>query len=329
MRTPEYDAIIIGGSAAGLSTAQSLGRARRRTIVLDDGSARNRFASHMHNVLGHDGLPPAELAARGREEAARYGVEFRAATVASVRDLTGSAPAQPGAASLEVLLTDGSTLAARAVVVASGVTDELAPIPGLAERWGDTVLHCPYCHGWEVRDRPIGVIPSSPAGLHLARLVRQWSADLVVFAAGLGELDDDARGDFAARGVELVESAVVAVEDGDAAGVTVRTADGGAFELAAVFTNSAMSPRADMLEPLGLEFTEGLMGTSIAVDAMGLTSHPRVWAAGNVANPAASVPMCAAAGTLAGAAANHALVEDDYAAAPPPCRFCATRACYR
>jgi thioredoxin reductase len=163
-----WDAIVIGAGAAGLSAAQALGRSLRRTLVIDAGRPRNRFASHMHNVLGHDGTPPAELVARGREEAEAYGVEFRAASVLAVRD-GAEAGAVSGAGSesagsprtVRLELEGGETLEARALVVATGLRDVLPPIPGLAEHWGSGVLHCPYCHGWEVRRQRLAVLTTS------------------------------------------------------------------------------------------------------------------------------------------------------------------------
>lgn len=176
-----WDAIVIGGGAAGLSAALLLGRARRRTLVVDAGEPRNRFAAHMHGVLGNEDSP-LDLVRRGRAEAGAYGVAFREAAVAAVRE---------DGDRLTVVLDDGSEESTRAIVVASGISDDLAAIPGLAERWGTSVLHCPYCHGWEVRDRRLAVLASSPASLHQAKMVRQWSDQVVLFSAGLGALDTE------------------------------------------------------------------------------------------------------------------------------------------
>lgn len=308
-----WDAVVIGAGAAGLSAAQALGRSLRRTLVIDAGSPRNRFAAHMHNVLGHDGVPPSKLAARGRAEAERYGVEFREGsvlerTVAAVRD--GS-----DAVEVEVELASGELLSARALVVATGVSDVLPELPGLAEHWGTGVLHCPYCHGWEVRGERIAVVTTSPMGIHQARMLRQWTDRLTVFTAGMGEVDETAAREFAARGVKLVSEAVTGVA-GDGTRVTaVRTADGEEHPCDAVFAVGAMVPGDAFLSGLGLERSETPMGSFVVVDPMGRTSHPRVWAAGNVVNAGASVPMAMGAGTMAGAAANAALVDEDFALA--------------
>ena len=312
-RPETWDAVVIGGSAAGLSAAQALGRALRRTLVIDAGSPRNRFAAHMHNVLGHDGTPPSELVARGREEAACYGVAFREAAVRAVRDGDGAAGSAPA---LRIELDDGDALAARAVIVATGVSDELPAIPGLAEHWGSGVLHCPYCHGWEERGGRLAVLTTSPLGLHQAKLLRQWSDDLTVFTAGLGELDAETEALLLARGVRLVAEPVAEVR-GDGSRVSaVRTVTGEEYAVDAIFTASETVPRDDFLDGLGLRRAEAAGSAPVlAVDAMGRTSHPRIWAAGNVVTPFAPVPMVMGAGTLAGAVVNAALVEEDFALA--------------
>jgi len=313
----QNDVIVIGGGPAGLSAALMLGRARRSVTVVDAGSPRNRFAAHMHGVLGHEGAPPRDLLARGRSEAERYGIRFHGGTVSRVREEAGR---------VEVVLEAGDTLMARALAVATGITDDLPDVPGLAERWGESVLHCPYCHGWEVRDRRLGVLMTSPAGLHQARLVRQWSDRVVVFTAGAGELDAETRRSLRARGTVLEDAAVVEVL-GDGSAVTgVVTADGRTIPLDAVFTAGVPRPHDGFLEGLGLARAEAFGADLLAVDATGRTSSPRIWAAGNVVHPPANVPMSMGAGSSVGAAVNAALMEDDdrralaLAAATPPSR---------
>ncbi len=301
---PDLDVIILGGGIAGLSAAQLLGRARRRTLVIDAGKPRNRTASHVHGVLGHDGTPPADLLARGRDEASGYGVgviEARAVAVEATDD------------DITVVTDDGARRTARALLVATGASDVLPAVAGLSERWGAGVLHCPYCHGWEVRDRRLGVLATSPRSLHQAQLVRQWSADVTLFTADLGPLsiDDDLR--LRARGIRLVPQRVVEIV-GDGPDVTgVRLADGTMLALDAVFTGGDLTPHDDVLAGLDLPRVDSPTGSVIEVDAAGRTAHPRIWAAGNVVTPMASVPMSMAAGATAGAAVNAALVDEDVA----------------
>ncbi|WP_439593392.1 NAD(P)/FAD-dependent oxidoreductase [Microbacterium sp.] len=297
-----WDAIIIGGGAAGLSAAQMLGRSRRRTLVVDAGSPRNRFAAHMHGVLGQDGTAPLDLIARGREELAAYGVAWLEASVRRVDE---------HAAGVAVALDDGSIEHARALVVATGITDELPDVPGLAERWGTSVLHCPYCHGWEVRDRRLGVLLVSPHQMHQAQLLRQWSEDVVVFAAIPLEHAFERR--LRARGVEIVTDAVAEVR-GDGATLTeVRLENGTVHAVDALFTMGAARPHDDFLAHLGLDRTDTPVGSFLAVDPTGRTSSPRIWAAGNVVNPMANVPLSMGAGAMVGGAVNGALVDEDFA----------------
>lgn len=301
-----WDAIVVGGGAAGLAAALMLGRARRRTVLVDAGLPRNRFAAHMHGVVGMEGLDPAELLRRGRDEVAIYGVTVLDGTVAY---------ADADADRVRVELADGAVLTARALIVATGLVDELPEIDGIRPRWGRTVLHCPYCHGWEVRDRRLGVIVTSALGLHQAQLVRQWSPDLTVFVAGDGLVDSESAARLASRGVRVIDDAAVAlVGDGDELRA-VRTASGAEIGIDAVFVAATARPADGFLAGLDLRRTTTPFGEFIEADPTGRTSNARVWAAGNVTNPGANVPIAIAAGTFAGAMVNMALVEEDFDAA--------------
>lgn len=310
MTNTHYDAVVLGAGAAGLSAAQALGRSLRRTLVIDAGAPRNRFASHMHNVLGLDGTPPLELVARGRAEAEVYGVEFTEGTVSAV---TGH-----GDVTLELAPDQQGTvrrIETRALIVATGASDTLPDVPGLADYWGSTVLHCPYCHGWEVRGSRLAVLAASPLALHQATLIRQWSEHLTVFSAALGELAPDIARALQVRGTVIEPSPVTEVL-GDGARVTgIRTANGADHEIDAIFTMGAVTPHDGFLAGLNLARTETPVGDFLTVDPGGRTSHPRIWAAGNVVNPMATVPIAMGAGAQAGGSANYALVELDVAAA--------------
>lgn len=311
--TTPWDTIIIGGGAAGLSAALMLGRARRRVLVIDSGAPRNRYADHMHAVLGHEGVEPTELLRIGRADASSFGVEFLDASVARVSDGAPGADSDPTA--LTVTTGDDTVHTTRTVIVATGMTDRLPDIPGLAEYWGKSVLHCPYCHGWEVRDRRIGVLATGAASLHQVQLVRQWTDQVVLFAALIEPLDAATRTRLDARDIRIIDQSVTEVlSDGDTL-TGVRLDDGTVIEIDAIFTGGAPEPHDRMLEPLGLHRADGPMGNLIAVDTVGLTSNPSVWAAGNVVNPAANVPVAMGAGSFAGAAANAALVAQDFDAA--------------
>lgn len=297
----EWDALIIGGGVAGLSAAQILGRSRRRTLVIDAGSPRNRFALHTHGVLGHDEVDPGALLAKGRAEAGAYGVEIVAGSVASLSDEGDR---------IRVEREDGTVDMARAVVIASGIQDHLPDVPGLEDQWGKTVLHCPYCHGWEVLGKRLAVLATSPMSIHQIQLVRQLSDTVTAFTAAAGPLSDDIAARFTARGIQVVPAAVSHVQSGEH-GLGVVTDDGAETVVDAIFTAG---------EPvLLIAFADGLdlaradtPGAPLMVDMMGATSHPRIFAAGNIISPFANVPVSMGTGSMAGAGVNARLTDEDF-----------------
>ncbi|MBB1030197.1 NAD(P)/FAD-dependent oxidoreductase [Dietzia sp. SLG310A2-38A2] len=312
-----WDAIVVGGGAAGLSAALMLGRARRRVLVVDAGEPRNRFAAHMHGVLGHEGVDPLELLRRGREELRQYDVTVRPGSVTVVRDSgVDDAGKDDGGAGLTVEFADAAPATARALVVASGQTDELPDIPGLREFWGTSVLHCPYCHGWEVRGSRIAVLGTSAMSTHQAQLVRQWTDDLVFLTAGIDESgngpDAEVAARLRARGVRLESTPVDRVLSTDGRLSGVRLDDGREIALDAIFAAPVARPHDQFLDGLTLERATNPMGTALAVDQFGATGHPRIWAVGNVANPGATVPVSMAAGSMAGGMVNMMLVNEDF-----------------
>lgn len=310
-RSQIWDVAIIGGGVAGLSAALMLGRARRKVVVIDHLLPRNRFASHMHGVLGHENTPPMTLIRQGREEAAQYGVQFLTGAVQSVDDSAG-----PDRLAIS-LTDDGDPLTARAVIVATGITDVLPDIPGLAERWGRSVLHCPYCHGWEVADQRLAVLATSPAGIHQAQLIRQWSDDVTLFTADQITVDDEMATRLAARGVRIIDLPVVEVLGHDDHVTGIRTADGRVTDIDAIFTAGAPYPHDDFLAHLDLGRSElpYASATFLTTDHTGQTSHPRIWAVGNIVNPMANVPMAMSSGAFAGSYVNGVLIDDEFTTA--------------
>ena len=296
----QWDVIIIGAGPAGLQAAQMLGRSRRRVLVIDGESGRNRFAAHMHGVLGHDGKSPAQLRAEGRAEAEAYGVVFRTGSVDAVTRVGD-------AVRVEVA---GEAFEARALIVATGVRDDLPAVPGLAERWGQSVLHCPFCHGWEVRDRCLAVIATSPMSAHQAEMVSGLSARVTFFSAGV-ELAGEARARLAANGVRIVDERVEAVEGSGSEIAGVRVAGGELIDVDAIFTGGTLVPLDQFLGGLGLARAESPVGSFLAVDHAGRTSDERIWAAGNVVSPMANVPMSMGAGAMTGSAVQGALIGWD------------------
>lgn len=305
--TERYEVVVVGGGAAGLSAALVLGRARRRTLVVDAGEPRNAPAAHMQGYLSRDGMSPAEFLAVGREEIARYGVELvrdRAVDVTRDGDFT-------------VALASGRSVRARRLVVATGLRDELPDVPGVAERFGNDVLHCPYCHGWEVRDGAFGVLATTPLSVHQALMVSQWSKDVTFFLHEVAESDlsDDDLRRLAAAGVKVVPGAVagLVVEDDRLTGV--RLADGTVHAREVVFTTPRAVPQTGLLQKLGADFQDTPFGSYPVVDPTGLTSVPGVWAAGNAMGFAEQVINAASGGYRAGAFINGELLMADLDAA--------------
>ncbi|MFI7277009.1 FAD-dependent oxidoreductase [Streptomyces sp. NPDC049879] len=306
-----YDVVVIGGGAAGLSGAVALGRARRSVLVIDDGTPRNAPADGVHTLLGHEGVSPLALLAAGREEAARYGAEIVPAHVATA----GRTPD-----GFHVVLADGTAVAARRLLVASGLTDELPGVPGLADRWGREVLHCPYCHGWEVRDQPIGVLGTGPLSVHQALMWRQWTDDLTLFRHAMPELTDEQAEQLDARGITVVHERVTGLTVADDRLTGVALADGAVVPCAALAVTPLFTARAAFLDGLGITPVEReregqVVGTVVPVDETGATPVPGVWAAGNVTTPSQQVVGAADAGVRAGAAVNADLTAEETAAA--------------
>jgi thioredoxin reductase len=311
----ENDVVVVGGGAAGLSAALVLGRARRRVVVVDSGQPRNAPAAHMQGFLGSDGLPPSELLARGRAEVTAYGVQLVDGTVTGLEAYDATPGSRFSRRGFTVTLADGSTLQTRTVLVTTGLRDEVPDIPGVRERWGRDLLHCPYCHGHEVRDQPLGVLAGSPATtaetLAHAHLVRQWSHDVVFFANG-ATLTAAQREQLVARAIGVVDDPVVSllVEDDRLTGVVVE--GGRVVPRAAVFVRPQFVPHDGLLVDVGCVVGENGW---VQVDSAGATSVPGIWAAGNATNPRAQVITAAGEGSAAAIALNNSLVEEDLSAA--------------
>jgi thioredoxin reductase len=311
-KTDRYDVVVVGGGAAGLSGALALGRARRTVLVVDAGDPRNAPAGHVHNYLGREGTPPGELLAIGRAEVAAYGVEVRGARVnVASRDDAG----------FELALDDGSAVHARRLLVTTGLTDVLPDVPGLADRFGRDVLHCPYCHGFEVRDRAVGIVASNAFAVHGALLWGQWSDDVTLFLDGRPAPSAEDAEKLAARGVVVVPDALaeVVVEDDRLTGVRLRSGELVRREVlvaAPRFVANSELLSSLGLDPVAQELDGEVFGYAVpAVDPTGRTAVPGVWVAGNVTDLRAQVISAAAGGLNAGAMINMDLIEEETAAA--------------
>ena len=299
-----YDVVVVGGGAAGLGGALMLGRSRRSVLVIDAGEPRNAPASGVHGFLTRDGTDPAALLRVGREEVRGYGARVVDGRVASAESVDGG---------FIVTQEDGGRVGARRLLVTTGLVDELPDVPGVRERWGRDVLHCPYCHGWEVRERPIGVLASGPTAVHQALLFRQLTEDLTLFLHTAPEPTGEEAEQLAARGITVVRGEVASLEVREDRLTGVRLQSGEVIPRVAVVVGPRFAARAGMLAGLGLGTTAhpSGMGEHVESDAMGLTAVPGVWVAGNVTEPTAQVLASANAGVMAGAAINADLVAED------------------
>jgi thioredoxin reductase (NADPH) len=267
----------------------------------------------VHNYLGRDGVPPGELLAAGRAEVAGYAGEVVSGRVTSARR-------QEDGTDITVVLDDGQEVRARRLLLATGLIDELPDVPGVRDRWGRDVLHCPYCHGWEVRDQAIGVLGGGPMAVHQALMWRQWSADVTLFRHTGPAPSPEAAEQLAARGIRVVDGEVAGLAvTGDALS-GVRLTSGEVVARQAVVVAPLFAAREDLLAGLGLELvdleTNGhVIGRHVAADPTGASAVPGVWVAGNVADPRAQVISAAAAGLNAGAMINADLIAEDTALA--------------
>ena len=298
------DALIVGGSFAGLSAALMLARARRSVLVIDSGLPRNRFAAHSHGVLGMDGIAGSDLLRQAKAQLLDY---------PTVRWLSDTATAAQATADGFVVTTaGGETCAARKLLLATGIRDELPALPGLAERWGSSVIHCPYCHGYEVGGGAIGLLGGHAMSTRMAGLLAEWG-QVTLFAYGMA-IEPDELAMLQRRGVRLEWEQVVGLE-GDAPQLSgARLADGRHVDLRALFVTARQHMGSALVEQLGCALEESPIGVLVQVDAQKQTSVPGVYAAGD-ASVVGNITLANAEGVRAGISLHHALVAEDGAVA--------------
>ena len=295
----QYEVIVVGGGHAGLAAAMPLARARRRVLVIDAGRPRNRYAAHSHGFFGMDGWAPADML----DEASR-----QLATYPSVQLLPGEVvQALTDGDGFALALADGRRLGAQRLVLATGVADELPAIPGLRERWGRSVVHCPYCHGYEFDRGALGVLATQASSMHQALLVPDWGPT-TYFSQGAYEPDAEQAQQLAARGVAIERSPVVAMLGTPDTLSGVRLEDGRELPLSGLFVAPTIRPVDSLAEQLGCEYEPGAWGPLLRVDAFKRTTVAGVYAAGDAASAMASVSLAVAAGTLAGVGAHQSLL---------------------
>jgi thioredoxin reductase len=296
----DHDVIVVGGSIAGLSAAMPLVRARRRVLVIDAGAPRNRFSVSSHGVFGHDGKSPAEMIGGARAQVLAYPT----ARVIEGRGVRASRRDDGFAVELE----SGAIHTAARLILATGIVDELPDMPGLRERWGRTVLHCPYCHGYETGGGHLGVLATGPTAIHQAMLLPDWGDEVTLFTNGAVEPDDEQRAALAARGVRIEERRVTGLIGETPALDAVTLEDGEIVPVRAIFTASRTRLASPLAEQLGCELDEGPFGPVIRTDAFKATTVPGVFAAGDAARMMHNASWAIADGVMAGTATHQSLV---------------------
>lgn len=321
-----WDSIVIGGGAAGLSAGLVLGRARRKALVVDFGEPSNRMTHGIGGLLGHNELPPAELYAKGRAEvlahpttAIREGLVLRGRALEASDQTTAAGGAQPtitepGAARFALTTASGEELLTRTVVLATGMDYGYPQLPGFSERWGNSVFHCPFCHGWEVRGKPLGVLGDGPGALHRAILLTSWSDDVTVYLSSSetpgAELDAESEAKLSAAGVKIEREAVVSAEGDGAALSELTLADGSTRTCGGLLIATTLRQRSDLATQLGVELAPAgpVVADAVAADFRGMTNVRGVFAAGDVATQMPQISAAVSTGVGAAAAAVGTLV---------------------
>lgn len=296
-----YDAVVIGGSYAGLSAAMQLARAGRTVCIIDDGKPRNRFADAAHGFFGQDGVPPLQMIAQGRENVAKY-------PNASMVQGTAVNAAADGPELFRVLLASGKAMTATKLVLAYGISDILPEIPGLTPRWGKTVIHCPYCHGYEFKGKQLGVLNLQAGSAHQALLVADWGP-VTFFLNGKPSPDDKVLAQLTARGVKLEPDEVMSLEGEGTSLSGARVSGGRLVSLAAMYISAKTKMGTDLAIQLGCAFDEGPSGQIVRVDPANMMTTVRgVYAAGDITRMQNSATFASSGGVLAGASLHQALV---------------------
>lgn len=291
-----YDVIVIGGSYAGMAAALQLARGRRQVLVIDAGIRRNRFAAYSHGVLGQDGKSPTAIAEEAKAQLLDY---------PNLTWLQGTVDSAEKTGELFTVNAGNKTLSAQRLILATGVTDHLPAIPGLQERWGKSVFHCPYCHGYELNQGPLGVLATSEASMHQAMLIPDWGPT-TLFTNHCFVPDETQRAQLTARNVRI-ETETVSEIVGEQSAV-IKLDNGRLIELAGLFVASLTQPSNRIAQDLGCEIAESPVGFYVKTDEFKQTSIPGVFACGDLGRPMGSVTFAIGDGALAGFAAQRALI---------------------
>ena len=302
----KFECAVVGGGAAGLSAALVLGRARRRTLVIDAGGQSNLPAHGIGGLLGHDGRSPAELYEIGRGELEKYpSVRFIEGTVDRVAESDGG---------FDLTIAGEQTVTGSRLILAGGMEYEFADLPGAGQLWGNTVFHCPFCHGWEVEGKPLAVRGNAARGLHGALLLRAWSDDVVLLTDGPAELDEDQAAKLEAAGVRVEQREITGLVAGDGELKAIRFADGEALERSGLLVAPRLRQRSAIVEQLGLKLVEDhpMFEDAPEVDNFQRTSLPGVFAAGDQGGQMPQVAAAISTGSMAGAFVVQDLLNEKF-----------------
>lgn len=297
----EFEVIVVGGNFAGVAAALQLARARRRVLVIDSGKPRNRFAQAAHGIFGHDGKSPLELHREAWEQLRAYAQAtlLEGEAVQAARDEKG----------LAVALADGRRVHGERLILATGVRDDLPEVPGVAERWGVSVLHCPYCHGYEFGGKRIGVLANHPLAVHQALLVPDWGPT-TLFTQGLSEPDAEEEANLKSRGVQVERTRIAELLGPGREIEAVRLEDGRVLPFEVFFTQAQTSQASPLAEQLGVAFEDGPLGPCIRLEENKRTNVPGVYAAGDAAAAMHSASLAIASGVLAGIGTHQSLIPE-------------------
>lgn len=297
----DYDVLIVGGSYAGLSAAMALGRSLRKVLIIDSGLPCNRQTPHSHNFITQDGNSPAQIAALAKQQVLNY------ATIAFENGLVIKGKAVDK--HFEIELSNGKVFTGKKLLFTTGVKDVMPAIPGFAECWGISVLHCPYCHGYEVREAPTGILANADTAFELARLIHHWTKDLILFTNGPSSLAAEQTEKIKSKGIRIVETALESIQHTNGYAEAVQLTDGKTINIKAIYARPAMLQHCSLPKELGCEMTKQNL---LVVDLFQRTSVAGVYAAGDNTNPMRSVSMAVASGGFAGASINRDLIEEAF-----------------
>lgn len=301
MEESKFDVIIIGGSYSGLSAAMALGRALRNVLIIDSGKPCNRFAPHSHNFLTQDGKPPQQISAEAKDQVLKYNtVQFYEGLAVDAHNTeTG----------FVVSTNTGSTFSTKKLLFATGLKDVMLPIPGFAECWGKSIIHCPYCHGYEVRNQPTAILANGDAAFHYAWLISNWTKDLTLLTNGKSSLTNEQNSQLQANNISIIETEVKEIQHENGQVQNVIFKDDSSLKVDAIYSGLPFEQHTDIPKQLGCEFSED---GHILVNSFQQTTVEGVYAAGDNSTPMRAVSVAVSSGTVAGAIINNHMALQNF-----------------